>query len=1093
MNKTKTFALMLFALALISNLGFSIVFTEVLGQTYTNCYPSCGFGTGYYGYRFLAKSDGIYDVSCQYKTNETDSDRLHLLSSSKTNLANVTFTGNQSGTITYNLTAGTTYYLALTKASAQNLGYKATVSYPVVGTSVNWTGGINNGADVSAGYGLMSCVFTATDGANLTVAAGTGGIAGANITNVVVPANKSINATASAGYYFSNWSVTAGTCSAINTTNANTQVQITAVEICSVLASFGQYGNITVTAGTGGTATGTNTSFIPPANRTINATASAGYYFANWSIIAGSCTIINTTNANTQAEVLNLTACGVRANFAQYGNLTVNATTGGSATGNNSSFIPPANLTINATNNSGYYFVNWTTNCTGTIANATNPNTQIQVNTTAKCYAQANFNPSNVAPNITAISISPTNPTVTSTLYCNLTATDAEQATLNITGNFSVNGTIVAAFTYTNLPNNTATLVGNLTAGNFSSGANVSCSAIAFDGTAYSTLATSGNMTLPWVLVQQFTPTNGQAFNSTTTDINLSWSCTGKNSSDTSFLSNLTIDGILNQSSIAVANNTTYSITKTFTASSGTHTWEIRCWNATSGVSAASGNFTFVLAPSNASIIVQNTFTNGSASHSFTVLAGANATEGGTITATNISTSLGSCIYVSNTTAGSRLNVTYNCTSATPGSASVIVGFTTSTGGYNQTTASSNAYPDHNASMTAPTITPATLYATSTATCNFGAFSDLDGDTENTAARIYAWQYNGATVAGQTASTFNLQTYGANASANVSCSIFATNSTWASSNATNMSANKSISPNYAPVITVQNTFTNSTTSHAFYVLAGATDNDVGDYIASTNISASLGSCAYVSNTTIGSSLNVTYLCTSTVYGSASVIVGFTDALAGGYNQTTASSNSYPDHAPTLTAPTITPTLAHLNDTLTCNPGVFNDTDGDTENVSARAWLWTINGVASVTTQTLSAGMFAVNDNITCRENTSAINWSLTAQATSATFTNIISTFYTSYGNTSNVTGFGGAWDYSKSVMTTATGNNNAFGLVILAIVFFGFYIVGSKYTQERALVYALFGTLIISFLLVSGNFLDTMYLILVIILFLGAIFFSSRV
>ena len=73
------------------------------------------------------------------------------------------------------------------------------------------------------------------------------------------------------------------------------------------------------------------------------------------------------------------------------GNLTVNYTSGGTATGSNSTFIPPANLTINATASTGYYFVNWTTNCNSSIANATNPNTQIQVDGIAACYVQANF------------------------------------------------------------------------------------------------------------------------------------------------------------------------------------------------------------------------------------------------------------------------------------------------------------------------------------------------------------------------------------------------------------------------------------------------------------------------------------------------------------------------------------------------------------------------------------------------------------------------------------------------------------------------------------------------------------------------------
>ena len=73
------------------------------------------------------------------------------------------------------------------------------------------------------------------------------------------------------------------------------------------------------------------------------------------------------------------------------GNLTVNSTVGGTASGNNSTFIPPANVTINATASTDYAFVNWTTDCNGSILNISNATTQIEVNDNVSCYAQANF------------------------------------------------------------------------------------------------------------------------------------------------------------------------------------------------------------------------------------------------------------------------------------------------------------------------------------------------------------------------------------------------------------------------------------------------------------------------------------------------------------------------------------------------------------------------------------------------------------------------------------------------------------------------------------------------------------------------------
>jgi hypothetical protein len=73
------------------------------------------------------------------------------------------------------------------------------------------------------------------------------------------------------------------------------------------------------------------------------------------------------------------------------GNLTVNSTVGGTATGNNSTFSPPANLTINATAATDYSFVNWTTNCNGSVDNQTSKNTKIAVLDATPCYVQANF------------------------------------------------------------------------------------------------------------------------------------------------------------------------------------------------------------------------------------------------------------------------------------------------------------------------------------------------------------------------------------------------------------------------------------------------------------------------------------------------------------------------------------------------------------------------------------------------------------------------------------------------------------------------------------------------------------------------------
>ena len=99
--------------------------------------------------------------------------------------------------------------------------------------------------------------------------------------------------------------------------------------------------------------------------------------------------------------------------------------------------------------------------------------------------------------------------------------------------------------------------------------------------------------------------------------------------------------------------------------------------------------------------------------------------------------------------------------------------------------------------------------------------------------------------------------------------------------------------------------------------------------------------------------------------------------------------------------------------------------------------------------------------------------------------------YTTYANASNITGFGSAFDYSKGIMTASTGNSYAFGLMVISTIFICFYLIGSRYTQERAFMYSTFMTTVVAFLLVSGNFLDPMWLILLIIGLLASVYLSG--
>ena len=149
----------------------------------------------------------------------------------------------------------------------------------------------------------------------LTVNSTTGGSASGNNSTFIPPLNMTVNATATAGNYFSSWSVTSGTCTILNSSNATTTVSLLNTTACNVQATFGQYGTLTVNSTTGGSAIGNNTTFAPPANQTINAFTATGYVFTNWEITAGNCSVLDASDSSTQIEVLDATPCGVRAYF----------------------------------------------------------------------------------------------------------------------------------------------------------------------------------------------------------------------------------------------------------------------------------------------------------------------------------------------------------------------------------------------------------------------------------------------------------------------------------------------------------------------------------------------------------------------------------------------------------------------------------------------------------------------------------------------------------------------------------------------------------------------------------------------------------
>ena len=275
------------------------------------------------------------------------------------------------------------------------------------GTANTGGGGGGSGSGGTAGQGGSGIVIvrylTDTGGAsditaNLTVNAGTGGNALGNVTNLNITAGASspINAYQNAGYTFSNWSITSGNCTIVDAANnATTADFLNTTSNCVILASFIQdTANLSVNSNaTEGNATGNSSNFFVPANTSINATENTGFAFSNWSITSGNCTIINSTNPNTFAQVLVITECVVQANYVKIVvcNLTTSSSIGGTTTGGTSTACGTWNNITAANISSFYSFINWTLtgNCTLNLSSNQSANS-IAINA-GNCNANANF------------------------------------------------------------------------------------------------------------------------------------------------------------------------------------------------------------------------------------------------------------------------------------------------------------------------------------------------------------------------------------------------------------------------------------------------------------------------------------------------------------------------------------------------------------------------------------------------------------------------------------------------------------------------------------------------------------------------------
>lgn len=95
-----------------------------------------------------------------------------------------------------------------------------------------------------------------------------------------------------------------------------------------------------------------------------------------------------------------------------------------------------------------------------------------------------------------------------------------------------------------------------------------------------------------------------------------------------------------------------------------------------------------------------------------------------------------------------------------------------------------------------------------------------------------------------------------------------------------------------------------------------------------------------------------------------------------------------------------------------------------------------------------------------------------------------------YSSSGNLTSFPAAIDYASVVATQATGYD-ILGPLTLVFIFFGFYAIAAKYSQEQSMIFASFMTMVASFLMTAGHFLEPQWVLLTVVMTMGSMFLGG--
>jgi hypothetical protein len=299
-------------------------------------------------------------------------------------------------------------------------------------------------------------------------------------------------------------------------------------------------------------------------------------------------------------------------------------------------------------------------------------------------------------------------------------------------------------------------------------------------------------------------PNGGNNFNGVT-NVNINW--TGSTDADGDTITYYIYYSSNSGSTYTYLNKTTSTnINMNVTAFSALTTYRVRVYaNDSYGVSGnVSSAADFTITPYVSSfpikIVTSTAFTNATTGHWFYANATANYTNGGGNLTWNSTTTSGTCVNYSNTTNGVNKTVRLNCSATAPATATVNITFINSSATANNSTSASNTFPDPNIpTLTGVAVNNSAPIITSPLSCTAGTFTDADGDTESVAARTWMWYKNGVFNGIITqATTLNATNF--TVGDKISCRENSTNTTWATSLVSAISANVTINSSSSGII-----------------------------------------------------------------------------------------------------------------------------------------------------------------------------------------------------------------------------------------------------------------------------------------------------